>query len=55
MYTCESCIWKDKCDCAGVCEDYYSGDDEAIALREYEQDLQERAEIYQEIIEEQDS
>lgn len=56
MDSCKNCLWFDKCNCAEPCEDFtpFSGED-ATAMREYEQDLEERAQIYQEIIDEQNS
>ena len=49
------CIWSDLCgetDC-NECWGYFSGED--TALTEYENDLKDRAEYYQEIIDEQNS
>lgn len=56
MDSCKNCLWFDKCNCAEPCEDFtpLSGED-ATAIREYEQDLEERAQVYQEIIDEQNS
>lgn len=58
MYTCKDCLWSDGCDCSGICEHYYPSDineEEKLIEEEYELDLKERAETYQEIVEEQNS
>lgn len=59
MKNCKNCFWYDKCEdrCDNYIEvdcDYYEPlDDEEIAIEEYEKDLKERAQLYQELIDEQ--
>lgn len=55
---CEKCIWFDQCGSTTACEDYdpISDDErEAEAVKEYEQDLRYRHELYSKQIKEQDS
>lgn len=59
MKNCKNCFWYDKCEdrCDNDIEvdcDYYEPlDDEEITIEEYEKDLKERAQVYQELIDEQ--
>lgn len=57
MKTCNNCMWADKCPDAGRRCEYYDPiiGSENIVMREYKQDLKERAEDYQEVINEQNS
>ena len=57
---CANCIWEDTCGADKpyimVCDDYYNVDDEiTYDLLAYWRDLCERAALYQEIVEEQQS
>lgn len=55
---CENCVWFDTCAQEVACGDYspVSVEEEEIAqLEEYEDDLRNRHEDYQELIEEQNS
>lgn len=59
MKNCKNCFWYDKCE--DRCDDdievdfdcYEPLDDEESAIEEYEKDLKERAQVYQELIDEQ--
>lgn len=53
---CKNCYWYSQCDHAEVCE-YYEPleDDDETAVKEYEADLEQRARIYQKLVDEQDS
>lgn len=59
MKNCKNCFWYDKCEdrCDNDIEvdcDYYEPlDDEEITIEEYEKDLKERVQVYQELIDEQ--
>ena len=59
MKNCKNCFWYDKCedrcddDIEADCDYYEPLDDEEIAIEEYEKDLKERAQAYQELIDEQ--
>lgn len=59
MKNCKDCYWYDKCEdrCDDEVEcDYYEPlNDEEIAIAEYENDLKERAQEYQNLIDEQNS
>ena len=53
---CKNCYWYSQCDHAEVCE-YYEPleDNDETAVEEYEADLEQRARIYQKLVDEQDS
>lgn len=59
MKNCKNCFWYDKCedrcddDIEVDCDYYEPLDDEEITIEEYEKDLKERAQVYQELIDEQ--
>lgn len=59
MKNCKNCFWYDKCedrcddDIEVDCDYYEPLDDEEIAIEEYEKDLKERAQAYQELIDKQ--
>lgn len=57
MKTCKNCYWAIGCeDARKRCEYYYPlVGNENIALREYENDLRDREEEYQKVIDEQNS
>lgn len=57
MKRCTNCIWADKCGSQNErCDDYYPVQgEEYVAIKEYKEDLKERAKIYQEIVDEQNS
>lgn len=53
MRSCKGCIWYDECDHEERCDGYYSQKyEEQLARSEYENDLRERVDTYNEIIEE---
>ena len=55
---CEGCVWFDQCAQEVACEDYSPVSDEEsmdMILEEYAQDLTDRYEYYNELIEEQNS
>ena len=54
---CANCYWNDQCACVEVCDDYTPIDKEeeiVMAIEEYIDDLEERHEVYEELLEEQD-
>lgn len=57
MKTCENCYWFGKCEDASKRCEYYDPvfGSENIVLREYLNDLKEREEEYQKVIDEQNS
>lgn len=59
MKNCKDCYWYDKCEdrCDEEVEcDYYEPlNDEDVTITEYENDLKERAQEYQDLIDEQNS
>lgn len=60
MCDCNKCIWSDQCSVedkenSNSCVDYSPYDYNEIAIAEYEADLKERTEYYQELVDEQNS
>lgn len=55
---CENCIWFDQCAQGVTCDDYFPvsiEEEEAEQVAEYERDLRDRHEYYQELIGEHNS
>lgn len=58
MRACEICIWKDQCESCEACSHYYpitNNDGDWSDVDEYESDLAQRFELYQEQIDEQNN
>ena len=52
MKACKNCIWRDECGRKKACEFYEPADNDELQAEGYEMTLRERAETYQEIIDE---
>lgn len=59
MKNCKDCYWydqcEDRCDEEAECDYYEPLNDEDVTITEYENDLKERAQEYQDLIDEQNS